>query len=229
MRELGIHMTSNSEESTIAPEGMNAEGISRRTVAKGLAWSTPVVAMALATPLAAASTNGPGCGCLTSGSLGAFTAQSATVLNVGTVTGSIVFNLNSGGCDVGFFKPGYTIVGLGGTISFSDGTSHKYTIGGTTGVGTIGQISAFTSTFSVLGNVNMPNDLIPPYTPKIPTRICMNFTAIFIPILPIPQVECSYSLCFDITNPSSLGSVIAGTGTVNWSDLTPSNPVLTAL
>lgn len=211
------------------PKSQPGEGISRRSIAKGIAWTAPAIALAVATPLAAASTNGPGCGCLTTGSLGAFSAQSLTLLNLGTVTGSIVFNLNSGGCDVGFFKPAYTVLGVGGTISFSDGTSSSYTIGATTGVGTIGQISAFTSTFSVLGQVNMPNDLIPPYTPKIPTKLCMTFTAIFIPLLPIPQVECTYSLCFDITNPSSLGSVIAGTGTVNWTDLTPSNPVLTAL
>lgn len=204
-------------------------GITRRTMTKGLAWSTPVVAAAVAMPLAAASTNPPGCGCLQTGSLGAFTAQSLTVLNLGTVTGSIVFNLDSSACDTGFFKPGYTIIGIGGSISFSDNTKYDYTIGGTTGVGTIGQISGFTSTFSVLGNVNMPNDLFPPYTPKIPTRLCMTFTAIFIPILPIPQVECTYSLCFDITSPSSLGTVIAGTGTVNWSDLTPSNPVLASI
>lgn len=222
-------MEKNIQRPATKPHHTQGEGVSRRSVAKGLAWSAPAIALAVATPLAAASTNGPGCGCLTTGSLGAFTAQSLTVLNLGTVTGSIVFNLNSGGCDVGFFKPGYTVIGVGGSISFSDGTSHNYTVGGTTGVGTIGQISAFTSTFSVLGNVNMPNDIFPPYGPKIPTRLCMTFTAIFIPLLPIPQVECTYSLCFDITNPSSLGAVIAGTGTVNWTDLTPSNPVLTAL
>ena len=211
------------------PPTKQSEGISRRSVAKGIAWTAPAIALAVATPLAAASDNGPGCGCLSTGSLGAFTAQALTVLNLGTVTGSIVFNLDSSACNTGFFKPAYTIVGVGGTISFSDGSTSPYTIGATTGVGTIGQISAFTSTFSVLGQINMPNDIFPPYGPKIPTKLCMTFTAIFIPILPIPQVECTYSLCFDITNPSSLGSVIAGTGTVNWTDLTPSNPVLTAL
>lgn len=206
-----------------------SEGISRRSVAKGIAWTAPAIALAVATPLAAASTNGPGCGCLSTGSLSAFTAQAVTLLNLGTVTGTIGFNLDSSACNTGFFKPAYTVVGINGTISFSDGTTSNYTLGATTGVGTIGQISAFASTFSVLGQINMPNDIFPPYTPKVPTRVCMTFTAIFIPILPIPQVECTYSLCFDITSPSSLGAIIAGTGTVNWSDLTPSNPVLTAL
>lgn len=206
---------------------MATPGIGRRTVTKGLAWSVPVIAASVAVPLAAASEKKPNCGCLATGALGAFTAQAATLLNIGTVTGTIAFNLDSGACNTGFFKPLYTILGAGGNISFSDGTKYPYTIGATTGVGTIGQVSAFDSTFTVLGRVNMPNDLVPPYSLKVPTRLCMTFTAIFVPILPIPQVECTYALCFDITSPSSLGAIIAGTGTVNWTDLTPSNPTLT--
>ncbi|MFB7842603.1 hypothetical protein [Microbacterium sp. NPDC056052] len=201
--------------------------VKRRTVLKGAAWSAPVVAAAAAMPVSAASVTNPGCGCLQVGSLGAFTAQAVTVLNLGTVTGTMAYNLDSTGCDTGFFKPAYTIVGVGGTISFSDGTSNQFTVGATTGAGTIGQISAFDSTFSVIGQINMPDDAIPPYSPKVPTRVCFTFTAIFIPILPLPQIECTYQLCYDITSPSSLGTIILGTGTVNWSDLTPSNPVLT--
>ncbi|MFB7843209.1 hypothetical protein [Microbacterium sp. NPDC056052] len=207
----------------------NNKQVARRTVLKGAAWSVPVVAAAAAMPVSAASVTNPGCGCLQTGALGAFTAQAVTLLNLGTVTGTLAFNLDSSACDTGFFKPAYTILGLGGSISFSDGTTNQFTIGGTTGAGTIGQISAFDSTFSVLGQINMPNDLIPPYTPKVPTKVCFNFTAIFIPLLPIPQIECSYQLCFDITSPSSLGTIVLGTGTVNWTDLTPSNPVLTPL
>ena len=202
--------------------------VRRRTVLKGAAWSVPVVAAAVATPLASASTSNPGCGCLHLGSLGAFTAQAVTLLNFGTVTGSMVFNLDSSACGTGFFKPAYTILGIGGSISFSDGSSDNFTVGATTGAGTIGQISAFTSTFSVVGPIPMPNDAVPPYTPKVPTSLCFTFTAIFVPLIGI-QIECNYQLCYSITNPSSLGTIILGTGTVNWSDLTPSNGVLTAL
>lgn len=76
--------------------------------------------------------------------------------------------------------------------------------------------------------VSMPSDAIPPYNPKAPTRVCLEFTAVFVPILPLPRVECRYTLCFDVTNPSSTGTVILGTGTVTWTDTTPSNPVLTS-
>ena len=75
----------------------------------------------------------------------------------------------------------------------------------------------------------MPNDLIPPYSPKVPTKVCFRFTAIFIPIIPIPQIECRYELCYEITDPSSVGTVVAGTGTVNWTDLTPKVGTLTVL
>jgi hypothetical protein len=203
--------------------------VQRRTVLKGAAWSLPVVAAAVATPAHAASSTNPGCGCLHAGSVAAFSAQAVTLLNLGTVTGDITFNLDSSACNTGFFKPAYTVVGVGGTISFSDGTTKNFTLSAVSGAGTIGQISAFTSPFTVIGQINMPNDAIPPYTPKVPTNICFTFTAIFIPLLPIPQVECTYQLCYDITNPSSIGTIILGSGTVNWTDLTPSNPTLTPL
>ncbi|GAA2858188.1 hypothetical protein [Microbacterium arabinogalactanolyticum] len=200
--------------------------IDRRTVVKGAAWSVPAIAAAVAMPLASASTGNPGCGCLQLGSIGAFTAQSVTALGLGTVTGTTIFNLDSSGCDVGFFKPAYTVIGLGGSISFNDGTTKQFTLGATSGAGTIGQISAFTTPFTVLGSIPMPNGLGLNY-PKKPTSVTMSFTAIFIPILPLPQVECTYTLTFNLST-SSVGGVVLGTGTVNWTDLTPDNGVLTS-
>jgi hypothetical protein len=201
--------------------------VSRRTIAKGAAWAVPAVTVMGAAPALAATPTDPGCGCLQSGSIGAFTAQAVTVLGLSNVTGSIVFNLDSIACNVGFFQPAYTIVGLGGEVTFSDGQVVPYTVGATTGVGTIGQVSAFTSTFTLFG-VTMPNDAFPPYT-KVPTQVCFQFTAIFVPIIPIPNIECSYELCYPITSPSSLGTVVLGTGTVNWTDLTPGAGTLTPL
>jgi hypothetical protein len=203
-------------------------GPSRRQIAKGAAWAVPAVSVAAAAPTLSASPTDPGCGCLQTGGVNTFTAQAVTVLNLGTVTGTTVFNLDSSNCDTGFFQPAYTVVGLGGYITWATGQANtSFTVGGTTGAGTIGAISAFTSTFTTLGQINMPNDLISPYTPRVPASICFSFTSIFIPLLPIPQVECTYDMCIPLTNPSSIGAVIAGTGTVNWSDLTMGTPTLT--
>lgn len=204
--------------------------ITRRNLAKGVAWAAPAVTLAMAAPQAAASPTNPGCGCLSAGIVNTFTAQAVTALNLGVVTGTAVFNLDSSACDVGFFKPAYTVLGVGGSLSWATNQpASNFTVGVVTGVGTIGQISAFTFPFAVIGSIPMPNDLLPPYGPRIPGRICVTFTAIFIPILPIPQIECTYQFCADVSSPASTGVVIAGTGTVNWTDLTLSNATLTPL
>lgn len=203
-------------------------GPSRRSIAKGAAWAVPAVSVAAAAPSLAASPVDPGCGCLQPGSFNTFTAQAATVLNLGTVTGTTVFNLDSSNCDTGFFKPAYTILGLGGRITWATGQPDtQFTVGATTGAGTIGQISAFTSTFTSVGQINMPTDARSPYTPRVPASICFSFTAVFIPLLSLPRVECTYDMCIPMTDPSSTGTIVAGTGTVNWSDLTMGTPTLT--
>lgn len=126
---------------------MGPEHLSRRRVAAGMAWAVPVVTIAAAAPAHAASPVNPGCGCLRVGFLGTFTTQAVTVASLGSVTGTVVFNLDSRQCDTGFFQPAYTILGGvgGGSLAFSDNTSYPFTIGTTTGVGTVGQISAFTT------------------------------------------------------------------------------------
>ena len=203
-------------------------GVRRRQVLKGAAWAAPVIASAATIPFASASEADVDCGCLAVGSLGAFSAQSLTALGVGTVTGTAIYNLDSRGCDVSLFQPAYAVIGLGGVIEFDDGSSESFTLGATAGVGTIGQISAITSPFTVLGKIDMPSGggLGGGY-PKNPSRICMNFRAAFVPIIPIPNFEgCTYTLCYDL-DPASTGAVIFGTGTINWTDLRPTNPVLT--
>lgn len=160
------------------------------------------------------------------------TAQAAALLGVGSVLGTTLFNLDSTGCDTGFFKPVYTVLGLGGKITWATGQEDTpFTVGVTTGVGTIGQISAFTSTFTSLGDVSMPNEAESSrnYTKRVPASICVNFTAIFISLIDLIEVECSYQMCTPLTNPSSKGRIVGGTGTVNWSDLTMGTPTLTSL
>lgn len=189
--------------------------LTRRSLAKGAAWAAPAITLAAAAPALAASP--PECpDCLTAGrnaTGGALTMQAITVLGLSNVTGTAGFNLDASSCPVGIFQPAYTILGIGGNITWSDGQVTNF-LSGQTGGGTLGSISAFAAVFTTFG-VTMPNDLFSPYT-KVPTQICFNFTAIFIPIIPLPQVECSYTLCWNMSTGTSIGTVIAGTGTVNW-------------
>ncbi|MBK6886192.1 MAG: hypothetical protein IPH03_06790 [Tetrasphaera sp.] len=191
--------------------------VSRRTLAKGAAWAAPTISLGAAAPMFAASTPPPACpSCLKAGQNatgGALTMQGITVLGLSNVTGTAAFNLDSSSCPVGIFQPAYTILGTGGNITWSDGQVTSF-LSAQTGAGTLGSISAFATAFTTFG-VTMPNDALPPYV-KRPTKICLDFTAIFIPILPIPQIECTYTLCWDMSTGTSLGTVILGNGTVNW-------------
>lgn len=207
---------------------MNADStpsttIPRRTLARGAAWSAPALVAATATPAMAASpTVCPTC--LQAGTASAFTAQAITVLGLSNVTFAGGFNLDSSSCPIGIFQPAYSIVGIGGTITWNEGPATNF-VSAQTGLGTLGAISAFGFTGTLFG-VNMPNDALPPYR-KFPTRFCFDFTSIFIPLLPIPQISCSYRICYDVTT-TSIGTVVLGTGTVNWTG-TFSNGTLTQI
>lgn len=166
------------------------------------------------------------------GGVNTMTAQVIAAVGVGSVIGSTLFNLDSSGCNTGFFKPAYTVLGLGGKITWATGQADTpFSLGVTTGVGTIGQISAFTSAFTSLGNVQMKDEarFDGKYTKRVPASICVNFTAVFVRLaLPLLKVECSYQMCTPLT-PSSTGGIVLGTGTVNWSDVTTGTPTLTPL
>ncbi|NHN56517.1 hypothetical protein G9U51_12080 [Calidifontibacter sp. DB0510] len=192
---------------------------SRRTLAKGLAWTVP--ALAVGAPAAQAAASGSSmCNCLKVGSIGSSSLQVATTGGVGTGTGSLVFNLDTGACTqyLNLFNPAYTIAGTGGRIYWNTGATNDYTVGATSGTGTIGQLSGFTSTFTVVGSIPMPNGggAFTSYTPKYPTAICFTFTAIFVGLNGF-NTQCYYRACFNTGITSGTGAITAGTGTVNYS------------
>ncbi|WP_309081506.1 hypothetical protein [Zhihengliuella sp.] len=195
------------------------QGIDRRTVAKGAAWSLPVLAAAVSAPLAAASPD-PTCPeCFTAGSGAAFSAQAVVLGNTGTVAVTTVLNVSTESCaDLSLFQPAYTAIMTAARLTMSDGTTYSSALGLGTGAGTFGAISAFnyTGTFS---GIPYANDALPPYGPTAPARLCVDFNMVVVGLPSLLELTCPVTLCWDVTGQLSTGTVIAGAGTVNHTGL----------
>lgn len=208
-------------------EKMSETQVSRRAIAKGAAWTLPVVATGAAAPMASASV--PPCPtCLTAGAGGVFTAQWAGVLGLGAVVGTEAFNLDASGCSLSLFQPTYTVAGLGGSMTWSDGTSSVIgaaAIGG----GTIGQISAVSGSYTT-ADVRLPNGFYGGTQGKHPKKVCFYVDMYFMALGAIPLPACSYTICYDICGIIGAGVVALGTGTINWTGtlcngtVTPGHP-----
>ena len=199
-------------------------GPGRRTISRNVAWAAPAILVASAAPAEAASTTPPPCPtCLTPGSAGAFTFQATTTsANKAALVGDITANIDARLCGIGIFKPAYTIVGTGATLTMSDGKTYTSPLSVTAGAGTLGQVSAFTSPVTFNG-VNLPSGT---YTllgaPVRPVSMTVSFTAIFVRIaLPPIQISCSYNLSYKVNIGAATGVIspkwLGGLGTVNFS------------
>ncbi|GAB3667619.1 hypothetical protein GCM10027591_15620 [Zhihengliuella somnathii] len=192
-------------------------GIDRRTVAKGAAWSLPVLAAAVSAPHAAASVVPPECpACFTAGSgIDAFTAQAVVLSNQGALTFTSVLNVSTESCaDLSLFQPAYTAIMTNATLTMTDGSTHTSAVGLGTGVGTFGEISAFNFN-GVFTGVSYPNDTFPPYGPTAPARLCVDFEMIVVGLPSLIELTCPVTLCWDVSGMLSTGTVILGAGTVN--------------
>lgn len=209
----------------------NETQISRRTIAKGAAWTVPVITAGVAAPMAAASVAPPCPTCIAAGIGGAFTAQWIGLAGFGVVTGNETFNLDASGCNLSLFVPTYTMAGLGGSLIWSDGSSSV--VGAAAlGGGTLGQISLVNGTYTTADQAGLPNGtgLFGAYqnSQKHPAKICFNVRMYFNLLSLIPMPACDYQICYDICGLVTLGSVVLGSGTVNWSG-TLCNGTVTAL
>lgn len=129
-------------------------------------------------------------------------------------------NIDSTSCPLNLFEPAFAIVGLSGTLTWSTGTTSSTSVSVSAGAGTLGQVSAITTTFTDLGET-IPNGggLLGLYQSgqKHPTNICFTFNAVFVALIPVGlQVTCRYQLCYPINSVLPTGTVVGGAGTVNW-------------
>lgn len=200
--------------------------IDRRTIGRAVI-AVPVISVATAAPAYAASP-APSCPtCLTTGG-GAFTEQIVVAGGRSTVAtaGTLAFNLSSTTCDLSLFQPAYTVVGLSASVTYNTGATQTFGVAATTGAGTFGQVSAFTTAFSApTSSIAMPNDAVPPYGPVSPTSISVSFTAIFVGLPSLIQISCPYTVTFRLTT-ANTGTVALGVGTVNYTG-TASNGTIT--
>lgn len=184
--------------------------IDRRTIARSV-LAVPVISVATAAPAYAASP-APSCPtCLTTTG-GAFTEQivAAGGRSTSVTAGTMVFNLNSSTCDLSLFQPAYTVLGLSASVGYSNGASQTFSTAATTGAGTFGQISAFTTAFS------LPTSSIAISGTSVrPTSISISFTAIFVSLPTLIQLSCPYTVTFQL-NTVGTGILIGGTGTLNY-------------
>lgn len=125
--------------------------ITRRTVAKGAAWTLPVVSLAAAAPAHAASPPVPP-DCSTCFSAGyAVLGQLATTWELGSVAGGVAFTLTAGlknTCS----NVAFAFVGLtGATMTFREGGSATVPLSPNAGAGVLGQtLTAFVGTGTLL-------------------------------------------------------------------------------
>ncbi|MEI2712624.1 MAG: hypothetical protein V9G04_04840 [Nocardioides sp.] len=190
------------------------QGISRRRLAQGAAWAAPTIVLATAAPALAAS-DMPACPtCLNAGVGGLFTAQAIAALGTANVSGTSGFNVDSTGCDLSLFVPTYTTAGLGGTMTWSDGSTTAMSavaLGG----GTLGQISAISGNYTT-NNATFPDGFYGGTLGKHPTKLCFDVQMFFMLIGMIPMPACNYRICYDICGVVGVGVIGFGTGTVNW-------------
>ena len=191
-------------------------GPSRRSVAKGVAWTTPVILAAVAAPAAAASPT-PTCpNCFKAGSVGAFTSQVMVSGNRGTLAFMSVFNIDASACNLSLFQPTYSILTTGATLTMSDGKTYTQTSGLGAGPGTLGQFSGVSENLMFSG-ISLPNggSIISGY-PVVPTKLCVNFVFILQGFPSLIQIQCPQTLCWKISS-TATGAVLFGAGTLNYS------------
>ncbi len=201
--------------------------MSRRKVAKGVAWSLPVVAAAVAAPAASASSvTPPACpGCFEPGVIPLpFTSQVIVSNKSGTLAIVSALNVDSSGCDVSLFQPVYTAIMTSATLTMSDGTTYNSTAGLGTGVGTFGSISAFNMN-AIFTGLNFPvgGSIVSGY-PVVPAKLCVKFTMVLVGLPSLIQVQCPVTLCWDIrTTATGIVAPVpflnSGAGTLNFTGL----------
>lgn len=196
----------------------DARRITRRSVARGAAWTLPVVALAAAAPSASAST--PACPtCLKAGVLGAITTQAVVAGNKGALLFAGALGLDSTNCQLNLFKPLYTSIVTSATLTMSDGSTHTGT-GLGSGTGTFGQLGALPGGF-LFSNITFPSGTyILTSNPVHPTKISANVTVVLIGLPSLIEIQCPVTLTWTldvlgvgVVTPAFLG----GTGTINFS------------
>ncbi|HWC20896.1 MAG TPA: hypothetical protein VG502_01230 [Flexivirga sp.] len=186
--------------------------ISRRTIAKGAAWSVPVVAVAAAAPASAASTPAcPGASCpkpvlsAVTLSTGVFAANTNTAdLNI--TAGTEVANFLTPECSGGGLLQASLVTVGDATLTMKETATGKTTAyTGTTGVSAGATAASAAFAMATIGasfpSVNFPDgDLLSGLTnaPVVPQSLCISYTVVLdvLGSTPGTTVTCPGQVCF---------------------------------
>lgn len=144
-----------SEENTFAPQG-----VSRRTLVKGAAWSLPVIAVAAATPLAAASTTNSSLA-WTGSNTGLLTLRvldSASLITAGVlITVPDEYTIDNGPGAISDTATVTITVSRPGGINLTLGSARGFGVYSVDGIPTTsGERTAVYNTLPIVGNVGFP-------------------------------------------------------------------------
>ncbi|WP_265444359.1 hypothetical protein [Flexivirga meconopsidis] len=199
--------------------------VTRRTVAKGAAWSVPVVALGAGAAQAAASGE-PTCpNCFKAGSIPTPVVSAATNTN-GTAAlfpWVATLNIDSTGCPLNLFRPAYTAIATNSTLTMTDGRSYTSNVGLGSGAGTFGQISAFAfaGNFSGVTLSRFPVVGTYPSNGIRPAKFCVDFNFILVGLPSLIQITCPQTLCWNVSS-IPVGAGVGGVGVVTFtSTLSP--------
>jgi hypothetical protein len=142
--------------------------------------------------------------------------------NVGTVTLSLVFNLDATGCNSSLFSnTAYGITGLNISMTMSNNVTYSSTIGGTAGTGTIGAVSTVSASALFTG-FPVPNGTVVNSATAIhPTSFTISFNAVFAGLNGV-SLTCPQTMTFKTTQTStsySVGATWPGAGGYSTSGL----------
>ena len=187
--------------------------VSRRTIAKGAAWSVPVVAVAAAAPAASASTTPtcPGAGCpapilsAVTLSTGVFASGSNTAdLNI--VAGTEAANFLTSACtDGGLLQASLVTVGDATLTMRNTSTNATTSYTGTTGISAGATAASAAFAMATVGasfpNVNLPDGNILGgllNAPVVPQSLCISYTVVLNVLggTPGTTVSCPGQVCF---------------------------------
>lgn len=182
---------------------------SRRRIVRSAAWAAPSIAFATAAPAAAASPTCPTC--LVPGAASGFLATGPVLFNQALLTVTIPFNIDSSSCNTSLFQPVYTIVGGTASMTMSDGRTYRSTLGVTTGAGTFGQASVFTTVAEFAGVVVTNGVWVASSSRFRPVSVSISFTAIFVGLPSLVQISCPYTFTYSFRG-TSTNSTVFGAG-----------------
>ncbi|KYH43073.1 hypothetical protein [Branchiibius sp. NY16-3462-2] len=165
------------------PPGAGPPTINRRTLAKGAAWTTPVLLVGAVAPVQAASVVSP-CQCLVGFNLGSNWSRSDTSY-------TFTMNVTNSGC--GALSALFGLVNAGDTtatyaVTYSDGTSASLN-GSTSG------------NLLLVGTVTGTLPAVP--TGKSVTKFCVTFDISYRFVLTSIVRTCVLSLCWTLGTPTA--------------------------